>query len=199
MEMSRDLASFERELAGSGDYRDAFKVALNGLVNNTFTRSLREIDETNLPTLEISHAATYMTIKDRRIREGLVVSGLFELALHKSPRASKDLEIGWHPQRDIQRLLFAVEELTAGRNAAIPPPGGWSGQAYEGGEATMVFMRALGAVVTEIKGCDWARFDVLHKIAHGRERKSGSPLDEIRISVLGKVPPLTEALRRMRG
>jgi len=30
MEMSRDLASFEKELAGSGDYRDAFKVALDG-------------------------------------------------------------------------------------------------------------------------------------------------------------------------
>jgi len=198
MEMSRDLASFERELTGSGDWRDAFKVSLEGLVNNKFTRSLREIDETNLPTLEISDTAAHVTIKDRKIREGLVVSGLFELALHKSPRAAKDLEIWWHPQRDVQRLLFAVEELTAGRNAAIPPPEGWSGQAYEGGEATMVFMRALGAVVTEIKGCDWARFDILHKIAHGRARKYGSPLDEIRISTLGKGPPLTTALRRMR-
>jgi len=66
-----------------------------------------------------------------------------------------------------------------------------------GAEAAMVFIRALGAVVTEIKGCDWARFDVLHKIAHGRARKYGSPLDEVRISTLGKDPPLTKALRRM--
>lgn len=68
-----------------------------------------------------------------------------------------------------------------------------------GAEAAMVFVRALDAVITEIMGCDWARFDVLHKIAHGRARKYGSPLDEIRIAVLGWRPSLTEALRRMRG
>ena len=81
MEMSRDLTSFERRLEDVSDWRDAFKVALDGLVNNTFTRSLREIDETNLPTLEISHTAAHVTIKDRKTREGLIVSGLFEVAL----------------------------------------------------------------------------------------------------------------------
>jgi len=87
--------------------------------------------------------------------------------------------------------------MAEARDSRIPPPGGGSRDPYAGGEAAKVFIRALDAVISEIKGCNWARFNILHKIALGEERKYGSPLDEIRISVLGKGPPLAEALRRM--
>lgn len=40
--------SFERELERYKDWKEAFKVALDGLTNNKFTRSLWEINETNL-------------------------------------------------------------------------------------------------------------------------------------------------------
>lgn len=195
--MSRDLESFERELQRCNDWRDAFKVALDGLMNNTFTWSLQYIDELNLPTLENSHTAAYVTIKDRRIREGLVASGLFQVARLRGPGAIEDLEICWDTRIDSYRLLRAVVRLAEARDSMIPPPGGGSRDPYAGGEAAKVFIRALDAVISEIKGCNWARFDVLHKIALGEERKHGSPLDEIRISVLGKGSPLTEALRRV--
>jgi len=197
--MSRDLESFERELEGARDWRDAFKVALDGLVNNTFTRSLRDINTLNLPTLEISHTGAHVTIKNRKVREGLVVSGLFQVATLRGPGAAEELEICWDTRIDSDRLLRAIVRLAEARDAVIPPPGGGSRNPYMGAEAAMVFIRALNAVITEIKGCDGARFNVLHKIAHRRERKYGSPLDEIRISSLGWGPPLTEALRRMRG
>lgn len=71
--MSRDLESFERELEGAGDWRDAFRVALEGLVNNKFTRSLEEMSEANLPTLELQDSEAYETIKDRKIREALEI------------------------------------------------------------------------------------------------------------------------------
>jgi len=199
MKMSRDLGSFERELEDTGDWRDAFKVALDGLTNNTFTRSLREIHETNLPTLELRNPEAYATIKDRRIREGLILSRLFQVARHRGSGAVENLEVCWDTRIDSDRLLRAIVRLAEARDSMIPPPGGGSRNPYMGAEAAMVFIRALNAVIMEIKGCDWARFDILHKIAHGRERKYGSPLDEIRISVLGKVLPLTEALWRMRG
>ena len=88
-ESPRSLELFERELAACSDWRDAFKAALEGLVNNTFTRSLEKINETNLPTLELRDPDAYATIKDRRIREGLVVSDLFQVARHRGPGPSR--------------------------------------------------------------------------------------------------------------
>lgn len=199
MNMSRDLTSFERRLEDDGDWRDAFKVALDGLVNNTFTWDLQYINTLNLPTLEIRDTAAHVTIKDRKIREGLVVSGLFQVATLRGPGAAEALKICWDTRLDSDRLLRAVVRLAEARGSMIPPPGGGSRNPYMGEEAAMVFVRALNAVVTEIKGSVGASFDVLHKIAHGRARKYGSPLDEIRIASLGWGPPLTEALRRMRG
>lgn len=197
--MTHDLESFERELTGSGDWRDAFKVALDGLTNNTFTHSLREIDETNLPTLELQVPDAYTTIKDRKTREALVVSRLFQVARHRGSGAIEDLEICWDTRigSDSDRCLRAIIGLAKARESMMSQLGGGSRDPYTGVEAVKVFLRALDAVISEIKGCDWARFDVLHKIALGEERKYGSPLDEIRISCLGKGPPLTEALRRM--
>lgn len=48
---------------GAGDWRDTFRVALDGLTNNTFARSLREIDETNLPTLGLRDPDAYATTR----------------------------------------------------------------------------------------------------------------------------------------
>lgn len=196
MKVPRDLGSFERELAGSGDWRDAFKVALDGVVNNTFTRSLWEINESSLPDLEIRNPAAYATIKDRRIREGLIASGLFQVARRRGPGAIEDLEICWDTRHDSDRLLRAVVWLAEHRPLMMRTLTDQSRGLYMGGEAAKVFVRALDVVISEIKGCDWTRFDILHKIAHGTERKYGSPLDEIRISVLGEGPPLTKALQR---
>ena len=42
------------------------------------------------------------------------------------------------------------------------------------------------------------RFNSLHMIAHGIDRKYGTPLDEIRISTMEKRPPIEKALRRIR-
>lgn len=195
----RGLESFERELAGCGDGRDAFRMALDGLVNNTFTRSLREINETNLPTLELRNPDAYATIKDQRIREALVTSCLFQVARHRGPGAAEDLEICWDERPDSERLLRAIVGLTEGRKSAIPPPGGWPCQAYEGGDAVKVFLRALDAVIKVMGKSDWDRFDVLHRIAHGRERRYGTPLDEIRIYAWHTPSSLAKALKRISG
>jgi len=194
--MTRDLESFERELMGSGDWRDAFKVALDGIVNNIFTRSLRKIDETNLPTLELRDPDAYATIRDRKTREALVVSRLFQVARHRGGGAIEDLEICWDTRIGSDRCLRAIIGLAEARDSMMSQLGGGSRDPYTGVEAVKVFLRGLDAVISEIKGCDWARFDVLHKIALGEERKRGSPLDEIRISCLEKGSPLTEALGR---
>lgn len=192
----RSLASFERELEGAGDYRDAFRVALDGLTNNIFTRSLRGIDLTSLPTLEMCYPEVYATIKDRRIREALVASGLFQVARHRGPRAVENLEIWWDWRPDVQSLLRAVERLITSRYPATPPPGERPGQPYMGLEAVKVFLRALDAVIGEIGRSDWERFDVLHRIAHGTGRRHGTPLDEIRVCG-SSVRSLTKALKRI--
>jgi len=68
------LKSFERELERCKDWKETFKVALKGLVNNKFTLSLNYINETNLPTLEIRNPEAYAAIKNRKVREALVLS-----------------------------------------------------------------------------------------------------------------------------
>ena len=40
----RNLESFKRELEGCSDWRDSFRVALDGLTNNVSAISLREIN-----------------------------------------------------------------------------------------------------------------------------------------------------------
>ena len=74
------MVSFKRELEGYSDWWDSFKVALDGLTNNVFAKSLREINETNLPTLKLRNPDVYETIKNRKIREALIVSGRFQAA-----------------------------------------------------------------------------------------------------------------------
>ena len=193
--MSRDLESFERGLKDAGDWRNAFRVALKGLVNNKFTRSLREIDKTNLPTLEIRNPETYETIKDRRVREALIISGLFQVARHRGPRAVEDLEIFLDVEHD--RLLRAIIGLTERRKSAIPS-GGWSEQPYAGGEAAKVFLRALHAVISDIQRDEGKRFNDFHNVAHGRDSRYGTPLDEIRISTMGKRLPLEKTSRMLK-
>jgi len=178
--MSLDLKSFERELEDAGDWRYSFKVALDGLVNNTFTRRLREIGETNLPTLEVRYPDAYATIKDRKIREALIASGLFQIARERSSQAVEDLEIRWDSRIDSQRILYAVEALAASRDLATSPMSGLKGLPYTGREAAVVFLRALDALIEEIEECDGESFDILHMIAHGSKRRHGTPLDEIR-------------------
>ncbi|MFQ6076104.1 MAG: hypothetical protein ACE5Z5_08225 [Candidatus Bathyarchaeia archaeon] len=177
----RDLESFERELEGYGDWRDAFRVALEGLANNVFARGLREIDETNLPTLKLRNPDAYEAIKNRKIREVLIVSGLFQVARHRDRKVVEDLEICWDTRPDIHKLLLAVVRLTEGPDSATPPEEGWPEQPYAGGEAVKVFIHSLDALIRLIGKGDWEKFNVLHKIAHGRGRTYGSPLDEIRI------------------
>lgn len=196
--MSRDLESFERELEGAGDWRDAFRVALEGLVNNKFTRSLEEMSEANLPTLELQDSEAYETIKDRKIREALVVSGLFQVDRKWGPEGIEDVEICWNIRYDTSRFLRAIIGLTEGRKSAIPPPGGWPEQPYAGGEAVKVFLRALHAVISEIRRDEGKRFNELHKIAHGRERRYGTPLDEIRICSWGLIESLTKAVSKIK-
>jgi len=66
-------------------------------------------------------------------------------------------------------------------------------------EAVKVFLRALDVVIGEIEKSDWERFDILHRIAHGRERRYGTPLDVIRIECAAFRPLLAKALRRISG
>lgn len=176
----RDLESFERELESCSDCRDAFRVALDGLTNNVFAGSLREISETNLPTLKLRNPDVYETIKNRKIREALIVSGLFQVARHRGPKAVEDLEICWDGRPDINRLLLDVVRLTKGPDSAKPPAEGLP-EPYSGGEAAKVFIQALHAVIKIIGKGDWKRFEILHKIAHGRGRTLGTPLDDIRM------------------
>lgn len=192
--MPIDLASFERELEDAGDWRDAFRVALDGLVNNTFTRCLREIGETNLPTLEVDYPDAYATIKDRKIREALIASGLFQIARERGSQAVEDLEIRWDSRIDSQRILYAVEALASSPDPATSPASGLKGPPYAGGEAAKVFLRAMDAVIKKIDECDWENFDVLHRIAHQSKRRYGTPLDEIRICSTGLRPSLAKAL-----
>lgn len=192
--MSIDLELFERELEDAVDWRYAFRVALDGLVNNAFTRRLREIGETDLPTLEVGDPDAYATIKDRKTREALIASGLFQIARERGSRAVEDLEIRWDSRIDSQRLLCAVEALAASRDPATPPESGLEGPHYAGGEAVKVFLRALDAVIEEIDECDWENFDILHRIAHQSKRRYGTPLDEIRICSTGLLPSLAKAL-----
>jgi len=193
-----DLESFEMELAGCGDWRDAFRVALEGLSNNVFTRSLYEIDKTNLPTLELRNPDAYATIKDRRTREALVVSRLFQVA--RRPGAIEDLEICWDtwpPHTD--RFLCAVAALAEPTGSTTPPETEKRRHPYSDNEAVKVFLRALDAVIGAIDGGDWKRFDILHEIAHGRKRRYGTPLDEIRICHGTAGLSLAEALRFLRS
>jgi len=195
--MSRDLESFERELEGAGDWRDTFRVALDGLVNNIFTWSLRYINKLNLPTLEISDTATYATIKDRKIREGLVVSGLFQVARHRGPSAVEDVEICWDSRYESDRLLRAIVALVDSRESMATPPGGYRGP-YEGREAAKIFLRALHEVISQIRRDEGKRFKELHKIAHGRERRYGTSLDEIRICNWLIIESLNRAIEKIR-
>ena len=164
------------------------------MVNNKFTWSLREINETSLPTLELRNLDAYATIKDRKTREVLVVSGLFQVDRRWGPGAIEDVEICWDIRYDTSRLLRAIVDLTKGRKSAIPPLGEWPEQPYVGGEAAKVFLRALHAVISEIQRDEEKRFNDLHKIAHGRERRYGTPLDEIRICKLVIIGSLTRAI-----
>lgn len=194
----RSLGSFERELKDCSDWRDAFKIAIDGLVNNVFSRSLREIDETNLPTLELRNPGAYATIEDRETREALVISGLFQVDLHKSSRAEEDLEVCWDARIDSQRILYAIDRLAASRDSALPV-GGDDGQLYAGVEAVKVFLRALDKVVEEIEKSDWERLSTLHRIAFGTERKYPTLIDEIRICSTGLRLFLAKAMRRLSG
>lgn len=54
-------------------------------------------------------------------------------------------------------------------------------------------------MIGEIEKSDWERFDILHRIAHGRERRYGTPLDVIRIECAAFRPLLAKALRRISG
>jgi len=191
------LEFFERELERYKDWKETFKVALKGLVNNKFTHSLREINETNLMTLELRNPDSYATIKDRRVREALVISELFQVDKKWGPKAIDDLELCWDIRDDLSRLLRAIVALTEGRMAAIPSPGGWSKNPYSGVESVKIFLLALNAVISNIYENEGKRFKTLHRITHGIDRKYGTPLDEIRISTMGKRPPIEKALRRI--
>ena len=70
---------------------------------------------------------------------------------------------------------------------------------HAGGEAVKVFLRALEAVIEDIEKSDWERFDILHRIDHGKGRRYGTPLDEIRICNRDVRPSLAKALRRIRS
>ena len=172
-------------------------MALEGLVNNKFTVSLKKINKANLPTLALRDSGAYETIKDRKIRDTLVVSGLLQIDTHRSG-ADRNLEICWDTRIDSSRLLRAIIELTEDQKLAIKPTRGWSKQPYKGREATKVFLWALQAVISEIREDGGKRFNELHKIAHGRERRYGTPLDEIRICNWIIIESLKRAIEKMR-
>jgi hypothetical protein len=167
-------------------------------VNNKFTHSLNYINETNLLTLELRNPDVYAAIKNRKVREALVLSELFQVDLLWGPIAIDNLEICWDIRDDSSRLLRAIVALTEGRMATTPPLGGWTENPYSGEESIKVFLRALDEVISNIHEDEGKRFNALHRIAHGIDRKYSTPLDEIRISTMGKRPPIEKALRRIR-
>ena len=189
--MSRDLESFERELEGAGDWRDAFRVALDGLVNNKFTLSLREINETNLPTLELRNPDAYATIKNRKTREALVVSGLFQVGIKRSLRAKEDVEICWDTRIDSDRILRAIFKLSENRES------GTQEELYTGADAVKVFLRALYSVISEMREDGGKKFNELHKITHGREMRYGTPLYEINICSRVIIESLKRAIQKL--
>jgi len=78
MEDKRNLESFKQDLKGYSDWRASFRVVLDGLTNNVFAISLREINKANPPTLKLRNPDEYGTIKNWTIREALIVSSRFQ-------------------------------------------------------------------------------------------------------------------------
>jgi len=88
--------------------RDAFRK----LFYNLFTINLKEINDKNLSTLKITEPEVYDIIKRKEIRRALIKSGLFEVAVWKSPKAKQDLEIGFDTKYHRDRLLFELRGIT---------------------------------------------------------------------------------------
>jgi len=167
--------------------KERVKVALKGLLNNTFTRSLWDIHNLDLATLKMQNPEAYETVKERGMREALVKSKLFAVGRWKSPNAEKDIEIVFNHR--YMELLSTLSNLAKVYGKPV----------YRGEDAAKVFLKSLYLIAEmELKG--WAG-DTGEEIA-----KSVKEMAEefTRINIIGKTvtmwySKMEELLRRIRN
>lgn len=169
---------FEKRLKSAGS-EEKIKVALEGLLNNVFTRNLNEIHHSDLSTLEMQNPEAYETIRDKKIREALIKSKLFALARWKSPNAEEDIEIEFDSLFG-HRLLYTLNEVA--RDHYEPE----LNEAYGGEGAVKTFLRSL-YIITKMEKEAWGQFERMGVIRNVLKESSaflhakGHPLSPSRI------------------
>lgn len=162
--MSYDF--FLKTLQNAKDSDAKIKVSVGGLYNNVFFQNVWDVHELNLPTLMIRCPEVYETVKDRSVREALVLTGIFEVSRFKSPRG-EDLEIELSEDDFVrfyniitcpQRWSFEERELNRYYPSDVSPPytkripkeKGYYMDMYRGKDAARVFVHAFTELFTNL-------------------------------------------------
>ncbi|MEM2178919.1 MAG: hypothetical protein QW272_08890 [Candidatus Methanomethylicaceae archaeon] len=126
---------------------EILRIALEDLLNNVFTRNLKEIHTYNLATLKVVSPEAYETISDRKIREALIKSKLFMIGVWKTPFAERDIEIMFNDQFSRDRLLYTLDLTAKFYYKSKSEP-------HQGKEAVKVFLKSL-YIITKITWEAW--------------------------------------------